>query len=136
MAMSRDEIFKSVQVVLAETLMVDEEEVLPESSLVKDLGAESIDFLDIVFRLEKKFGFKIQQGELFTENVMSDPKLVQDGRFTADGIEVLSQKMPHLNFTAFSADPRVDRLSELFTVRALMDFVERKLAAGGVPATN
>ncbi len=136
MAMSADEIFKSVQGVLCETLMVDEDEVTPEASLVKDLGAESIDFLDIVFRLEKKFSFKIQQGELFTENVMSNPAFVVDGKFTDSGMKMLREKMPHLDFSGFDADRRVDALSELFTVNALCEFVKRKLATpqAGAPA--
>ena len=55
MAQSKDEIFKRVQEVLVDALGVDEDEVKPEASLREDLGAESIDFLDISFRLEKAF---------------------------------------------------------------------------------
>jgi acyl carrier protein len=59
MAMSRDEIFQGVQEVLVDALGVDNEEVTIQATLIGDLGAESIDFLDIVFRLEKAFGIKM-----------------------------------------------------------------------------
>ncbi len=134
MAMSRDEIFESVRDVLEDALGVDRDEITMDASLTGDLGAESIDFLDIVFRLEKKFStperpFKIEQGELFPENLMKDPTVVEDGRFTAKGIAMLKERMPHVDFAAFEADPDVQQLSELFTVKSLVDFVQRKLAA-------
>ena len=75
MGMSRDEIFAKVRDVLEEALGADEDEITSEASLTADLEAESIDFLDIVFRLEKAFStddapFKVSQGELFPENLM------------------------------------------------------------------
>lgn len=132
--MSQDEIFNAVRDILCDALGVDEDEVTPEASLTKDLGAESIDFLDINFKIEKKFStpekpFKINQGELFPENLTSDPNLVKDGKFTDAGMELLKQKMPHVDFSAFDADRAVDNVSELFTVKSLCDFVARKLAA-------
>jgi len=133
-AMGRDQIVKNVQEVLEEALGVDPEEVTMEATLTGDLKAESIDFLDIVFRLEKAFStpqkpFKIGQGELFSENLLNDPELVKDGRITPKGLEVLRSKMPHLDFAVIEGDPQISRLPELFTVKSIVDFVERKLAA-------
>jgi len=133
-AMSRDEITKHVQEVLEEALGVDPDEVTMEATLTGDLGAESIDFLDIVFRLEKAFStpdkpFKIAQGELFSENMLNDPELVSDGRITEKGMTALKEKMPHLDFAVIESDPQVAKLPELFTVKSIVDFVERKLAA-------
>jgi acyl carrier protein len=134
MALSHEEIFEHVREVLEEALGVDEEEVTPEATLTGDLEAESIDFLDIVFRLEKTFStadrpFKIEQGELFPENLMSDPSLVADGKFTDQGMALLKERMPHVDFSAFENDRDVNKVSELFTVKSIVDFVERKLAA-------
>ena len=126
--MSRDDIFEKVQGVLVEALGVDDDEVTPEASLAGDLGAESIDFLDIVFQLEQAFGFKIQQGELFPENVTQDPEFVQDGFVTAKGLETLKGRLPHIDFAALEADPQVTRVAQVFTVDALVNFCERKLA--------
>src|SRR3954449_12298695 len=97
MAMSRDEIYSKVQGVLVDALGVDEDEITPNATLREDLGAESIDFLDIVFRLEKAFTtdptkpFKIPRGELFPENVLTDPQFVKDGKVTPAGLEELKK---------------------------------------------
>ena len=71
---THDEIFQKVQATLVDALGVDEDDVTRDATLQGDLGAESIDFLDIVFRLERNFGIKIPRGELFPENV-SDPEM-------------------------------------------------------------
>mgnify|MGYP003700501385 CR=1 FL=1 len=125
--MTRDEIFEKVQEVLVDALGVDEDEVTPDASLTADLGAESIDFLDIVFKLEQAFGFKIQQGELFPENVTENPEFVQDGRVTPTGIAALKERLPHADFSRFEQDPEVTKVAEIFTVDAVVNFVERKL---------
>ena len=127
--MSHDEIFKKVQGVLVDALGVDDDEVTPTARLTTDLHAESIDFLDIVFRIEKAFDFKIGQGELFPDNI-NDPKYVSDGVVNAAGLALLKEKMPHVDFTAFSADPKLEKVSEVFTVDSLVKFVAYKLKAG------
>lgn len=125
--MSRDEIYEKVQAVLVDALGVDEEEVTPNAVIRDDLGAESIDFLDIMFRLEKAFGIKIPKGELMPENVANDPNIVKDGVVTPQGIALLKQKMPHSDFTTFEADPKLDHMSKLFTVNAIVNYVQGKL---------
>ncbi len=77
--MTRDEIFDKVREVLVDALGVDDDEVTAQATLVNDLEAESIDFLDIAFKLEQAFGFKIAQGELFPEGVQQNPEYVQAG---------------------------------------------------------
>ncbi len=132
--MTRDEIYERVSEVLQEALGQDEEDVTIDATLTGDLEAESIDFLDIQFRLEKTFStedrpFKIEQGELFPENFMDNPEWVQDGKFTDAGMAMLRERMPHVDFSQFDDDRSVENMSELFTVKSLVDFVERKLAA-------
>ncbi|MFO0858187.1 MAG: phosphopantetheine-binding protein [Phycisphaerales bacterium] len=125
--MTRDDIFKKIQAILVDALAVDDDDVEMNSVLTKDLGAESIDFLDIVFKLEQAFGIKIQQGELFPEGVAQDPKFVRDGKVTPEGIAALKARLPHVNFTKFEADPQVGKVGELFTVETLVRFIEGKL---------
>lgn len=125
--MSRDEIFSKVQEVLIDALGVDDDEVTHEASLTADLGAESIDFLDIVFKLEQAFGFKIAQGELFPENVTDDPDFVEDGRVTAKGIAMLKERLPHVDFAKFESNPEMTKVAEVFTVDAMVNFVDNKL---------
>tara|TARA_B110000196_G_C20979715_1_gene582783 strand:+ start:305 stop:712 length:408 start_codon:yes stop_codon:yes gene_type:complete len=132
--MTKDDIFGKVSEVLEEALGCDDEEITPNASLVADLGAESIDFLDIVFRLEKAFGtpekpFKIDQGELFPENVMDNADWVQDGKFTDSGMAMLRERMPHIDFTAFDSDREVMKVGDLITVQSLATFVSLKLEA-------
>jgi acyl carrier protein len=127
--MTRDEILAKVKTVLVDALALDEDDVTPEASLVKDLGAESIDFLDIVFKLEQAFGFKIGPGELFPDNVAQDPRYVKEGKVTAEGVAMLKQRLPHVNFAKFEADPRIGKVAELFTVDTLVSFVHGKLGA-------
>ncbi len=127
MAMSRDEIYQKVQAVLVDALGVDEEEITPEAVIRDDLGAESIDFLDIMFRLEKAFGIKIPKGEMMPENLTNDPNVVQNGVVTPAGISMLKEKMPHSDFTAFEQDPKLDNMSKLFTVNMIVNYVQQKL---------
>jgi acyl carrier protein len=129
--MTRDEVYSKVQEVLIDALGVDEDEVTPEATLTSDLGAESIDFLDIVFKLEQTFGFKIAQGELFPENVAQDPRFVKDGKVTPEGLAALREKLPHADFSKFESNPEITKVAEVFTVDALVNFVERKLARQG-----
>lgn len=127
---SRDEIFEKVQETLVDALGVDDDEVTEEATLVDDLGAESIDFLDIVFRLEKNFGIKIPRGELFPENLAADASFVEDGKVTDEGIATLKEKMPHADIDSFADDPKVEKIQSLFTVNMIVNFVENKLNAG------
>lgn len=127
--MNQDEILSKVQDVLVDALGVDEDEVTRGAVLTSDLGAESIDFLDISFKLEQSFGFKIAQGELFPDNAAQNPDYVKDGRITDKGLAELKTKMPHVDFTGFEANPQLSKIGKLFTVDALVNFVESKLQA-------
>ncbi|MFG0327972.1 MAG: acyl carrier protein [Phycisphaerales bacterium JB037] len=129
--MTRDEIFEKVQEVLVDALAVDEDEVTPGARLTTDLGAESIDFLDIVFKLEQAFGFKIEQGELFPDNVAQNPEFVQEGKITPKGLEELKTRMPHADFTSLGDNPEITKVAEIFTVDTLVNFCETKLGNGG-----
>jgi acyl carrier protein len=125
-----EEVYAKVQETLIDALGVDDDEVTREATLVGDLGAESIDFLDIVFRLEKNFDVKIPRGELFPENLTgADSSFVEEGKVTAAGIEELRTRMPFADIDKLAADPKVENIQELFTVDMMVKFVEAKLAA-------
>lgn len=127
---SSEEVFDKVREALVEALGVDDDEVTPEATLIGDLGAESIDFLDIVFRLEKIFDVRIPRGELFPENLAApDSGFVKDGVVTEAGLTELRDKMPHANVDDFADDPKVENIPDLFTVGMICKFLESKLAA-------
>ncbi len=122
------EVFDKVQETLIDALGVDDDEVTPEATLIGDLGAESIDFLDIVFRLEKNFDIKIPRGELFPENLAgAESGFIEDGMVTEKGISELRDRMPHADIDAFADDPKVENIQELFTVEMICKFLESKL---------
>ncbi len=125
---TEEEIYTKVSATLVEALNVDEEDIKPSSTLQGDLGAESIDFLDIVFRLEREFGIKIPRGELFPESIFQgDPDLVQDGRVTDKGLSELRTKMPFADISKFEANPELSNLSDLFTVELITRYIQGKL---------
>jgi len=132
MAMSRDEILRQVQTVMVDALGIDEEEAVADASLMGDLGAESIDFLDIVFRLEKVFGIKIPREELFPiENMMTNPEFVSNGKLTAKGLAEMRIRMPHTDLASFEGDPDINKLGDLFTVSSIVNYIESKLGKNG-----
>jgi acyl carrier protein len=125
---SQEEIYSKVSATLVEALNVDEEEIKPTSTLQGDLGAESIDFLDIVFRLEREFGIKIPRGELFPESIFQgDPEFVQNGRVTAKGLAELKARMPFADLAKFEANPELSGISDLFTVEMITRYIQGKL---------
>jgi acyl carrier protein len=126
---TKDEVFDKVRLALVEALGVDEEEVLPEATMVGDLGAESIDFLDIVFRLEKAFGIEIPRSELFPEDILTNAEYVKDGKVTANGVAELKKRMPFADLAKFEQNPVVQDFGNLLTVKDLCRYVEGKVQA-------
>jgi acyl carrier protein len=130
----RQEIYSKISATLVEALNVDEDEITPTATLQGDLGAESIDFLDIVFRLERGFGIKIPRGELFPESIFQgDPQFVQDGRVTEAGLAELRARLPFADLSQFEQNPEVNAIGDLFTVDMVQRYIEDKL---GQPCGN
>ena len=129
MPITRDAVFEKVKETLVEALGVDEDDVTPQATLTGDLGAESIDFLDIVFRLEKTFEIKIPRGELFPDNILNNPEYVTNGKLTPAGLSTLKQRMPHADFSQFEKDPDVNKMAELFKVQTIVNYVATKVGA-------
>ena len=125
---SRDEIFEKVKTALIDALGVDEDEVSPSATMVGDLGAESIDFLDIVFRLEKTFAITIPRGELFPEDVLSSSEYVTNGKVNAAGLATLKVRMPFADLTKFEANPSVQNFANTLTVEDMVRYVQGKLS--------
>lgn len=131
---NRDEIYTKVSATLVEALNVDQEEITPTSTLQGDLGAESIDFLDIVFRLEREFGIKIPRGELFPESIFQgDPEFVDNGKVTDKGLEELRTRMPFADLEAFAKNRDLTAIGDLFTVDMITNYIQGKL---GGPSRN
>jgi acyl carrier protein len=125
--MNEQEVFEKVRETLVEALGVDDDEVTPEATLTGDLGAESIDFLDIVFRLEKAFDIKIPRGELFPDNILNNPEFVQDGKLTDTGLTQLKDRMPHADFSEFEQNPDINKMADLFKVQTIVNYILTKV---------
>ena len=125
----REEIFGKVKHALVDALSVDEEDVTEQATLTGDLQAESIDILDIVFRLEKVFGIKISQEELTPRDVLSNPEYVSNRKLNAAGLAALKQRVKHADWSKFEQDPDIDKILSVFTVGTLVNFIADKLAA-------
>jgi len=124
---SKQEVFEKIQAALVEALGVDEDEVDADATLVGDLGAESIDFLDIVFRLEKAFGIEIPRAELFPEDILTNAEYVEDGRVTATGVAELKKRMPFADLSNFESNPLVQEFGNLLTVNDMCRYVCMKV---------
>lgn len=124
----RQEIVKKVTASLVDALSVDDDEVSLESSLTRDLGAESIDFLDIIFRLEKEFGMKIPRGDLIPEDMTTKPAYAKDGRLTDEGLQELQKRLPYADLTEFSKNPVISNMPDIFTVEMIVKYIEQRLS--------
>ena len=126
-ALPKEEIFKSVKQTLVDALSVEDDEVTEDATLTSDLGAESIDFLDIVFRLEKTFSIKIPQDELIPRDILSNPDYVNDRKLNEAGVKALKESMPHADFSGFEQDPDINKMAELFRVQTITKYVLGKV---------
>lgn len=132
-----EEIYQRVARVLAESLCVGEDDVTPEATLRGDLGAESLDFLDIVFHLEHEFGIDIPDDELFPRSVFhGNSGFVQDGRLTDQGMHELRARMPYADLRGFEHDRHLSAIPDLFTVGLVARYIAWKLAQGSGVADN
>jgi acyl carrier protein len=135
--MDENTILEKVKASVVDALGVDEEEVKPDSVLFDDLGAESLDLLDIVFRLEKEFGIKIPRGGIQANALsaegenLKDEDLVVDGVLTALGIKKLQQSMPEVDPARITDGFRADDIPTLFTVQTFVNIVKKLLEEKG-----
>jgi acyl carrier protein len=130
--MTRSEIDGAVKEALVGALGVGEDEVTPEATLLGDLGAESIDLLDILFRLERKVGVKIQAADLaaHVQGGIPDAEFGDaSGKITAKGMAQLKKVMPQIDDQALAGKLEAEKVMSLFTVANLTDMVAGRAAA-------
>ena len=130
-------IYEKVKESVVEALGVDDAEVTPDAVLFDDLGAESLDLLDIVFRLEKEFGIKIPRGGIQADALaaegedLKDEDLVVDGVLTPLGIEKMKQSMPEIDPSRITEGFRADDIATLFTVQTFVNITKKLLEEQG-----
>ena len=132
--MTKAEIDGAVKEALVGALGVEESEVTKEATVLGDLGAESIDLLDILFRLERKLGVKIQAADLAAHvqgGIPDDEFGDASGKITPKGMAQLKKVMPQIDANALAGKLEAEKVMSLFTVDNLSDLVASKLAAKG-----
>lgn len=128
------EIEQKIKAVLVQALNIDEREIEPESIISYDLNAESIDFLDIIFRLEREFAIKIPRLSLFPDNILrgsfeEDLLYVDmDKRIiTEEGVALLLERYPDIDVKILGSPPKRDSLPDLFTYGYVVRYITRRL---------
>ena len=132
---TRAELRRQVAAMVADALDRDAADVSPYASLIDDLGAESIDFLDLQFRVESAFGLKFTDDELWRGSFdLADPRWVEGGRLTPEAVEQVRLRQPGYAWERFATGNAIADLPRLLTVETIVDQLERRLAATGVQA--
>lgn len=126
MAMTENEIYAKIRQVLVTSLAVDEDDITPQSRLTEDLGAESIDYLDIAFQTERAFGIKIPPNEMLLGEMLVEP-YVEEGRITDAGMAELRTRFPQLRLDVLEETRDIRDVQSAFTVDTLVHFVQGKL---------
>ena len=127
--MTRDQIESTMRALVADSLALTREEVTLDRALFDDLGADSLDFIDIVFSVERAFGIKVRDSELdFLSRLdFSSPAVMRDGHLTRETVDRLSEWLPRLREVPDPAAVTPRALFSLVTVETLCILVERKI---------
>lgn len=112
-----DAVYPTVAETIADALGVDVEDVKPNVSLIEDLDAESIDFLDMVFRLERAFKVKIPRGKIVenARGTLSEAEFEQKGIVTETGMAQLKAYLAEVPAARFKSPMKVADIPRLFT---------------------
>jgi acyl carrier protein len=124
--MATTEIQSAVQEAVVGALGVGEDEATPDATLMDDLGAESIDLLDILFRIERSTGVKIQAsdlGEYIQGGIPDDEFGDENGIVSEKGLEQLKKVMPQIDADELRGKLEAEKVITLFTVGNLADMV-------------
>ncbi|MGO4420363.1 acyl carrier protein [Streptomyces sp. NPDC000941] len=135
--MDRTQISEAVQKAVVEAVGAEPEEVVPEATLLDELGAESIDLLDILFRLERSIGVKIQAAQLaeYVQGGIPDDEFGDENEIiTERGLAQLKRVMPQIDVAELSGRLQATQVMGLFTVDNLVDLVVTQVEASAATA--
>jgi acyl carrier protein len=123
------EVVEAVRQIVAEALSVDLASVKPGTILMEELSASSLDFLDIVFKLEQTFGIQITRGEMerAARGNMSDEEFAPDGVISEAGLARLRELMPEAQ-SRIQPGLRPVQILSLFSVQTFINLVKAKLS--------
>ncbi|MBA2650607.1 MAG: acyl carrier protein [Legionella sp.] len=118
-------VYPKVREIIADVLVIDEADIALNSRLITDLGAESIDFLDLVFQLEKEFKIKIPRGQLEknARGALAEDEFEKGGVLTPAGLEALKNYLCEVPPDQFRTNMKVNEIPMLFTVETFCKLV-------------
>ncbi|MGB3561896.1 MAG: acyl carrier protein [Thermoanaerobaculia bacterium] len=136
--MDTSSIYPRVKVIVADVLAIDESEVEPDGSLINDYGGESIDFLDLVYRLEREFKVKIPRGQIEEEvrGALEDEAFAENGKLTEQGMAQLKEYLAEVPAERFKDGMSVAAIPTLFTVETFCKLVLRAQERQEQPASS
>jgi len=132
MSMTETEMYEAVKEAIVGALGVDEDEVTPDAKIFDDLGAESIDLLDVLFRIERSTGVKIAAsdiGEHIQGGIPEEEFGTEEGVVSEKGLAQLKKVMPQIDTNALAGNLRAEQVIGLFTVQNLADLVSSRAGA-------
>lgn len=123
--MNVDSVYPKVREIIADVLVIEEEDVSLDSQLIADLGAESIDFLDLVFQLEKEFGIKIPRGQLEknARGDLAEDEFEKGGVLTPQGMVAIKNYLSEVPAENFKPNLKVNEIPMLFTVETFCKLI-------------
>ncbi|KTD75471.1 acyl carrier protein [Legionella waltersii] len=123
--MNVNEVYPKVSEIIADVLVIDQDDVTVDKSLIMDLGAESIDFLDLVFQLEKEFKIKIPRGQLEknARGDLAEDEFEKGGALTERGLAALKSYLSEVPAERFKTNMKVNEIPMLFTVETFCKLV-------------
>lgn len=127
--MNEEKIVSKVKTSIAETVGIKEEEITLDASVIDDLGADSLDLLDLVFRLEQDFKIRITRGEIESraKETMPEEDFEVDGFLSEKAKKELRKSLPEVDSSRFEGNLRKSDIPRLFTVRTFIKLVKEKL---------
>ena len=128
-----DQVYPAVAKIIADTLAVDLDRIRPDVALIDELGAESIDFLDLVFRLERAFGIKVPRGQIVTDarGPLAEAEFEQKGVLTEAGYRRLREFLSEVPADRFRVPLKSAEIPRLFTAATFCKVVVRAQRAAG-----
>lgn len=135
--MNIESVYPKVKKIIADVLVLDEGDVSLTSRLIADLGAESIDFLDLVFQLEKEFGIKIPRGQLEknARGALTEAEFAQNGILTEAGMQALQNYLNEVPKEYFKSQMKMNEIPMLFTVETFCKLIVAALAQQSLAET-
>ncbi len=127
--MEREAIFDKVRMIIANVMELDEDEIDLNSSLIDDLGMESVDFIGISAKIEAEFNIEIAEGELWNfGKIFTDESIMKEGKITNHGVKYLRERFPGGDFQEVKPGTSLGDIIGLIKVKFIVNYLCQKVS--------